>query len=200
MIQQKNEHVAWPLWGVLAGALGGMAASLAMNGFQKLWSKLVPMPSGGEPSTVKVARKVSGAANTALAKDKTAAAGQLVHYAFGTALGGAYGLIVEYRPNFAKGSGALFGLGSALLFDEAAVPVAKLGKAPTKTKPITHAYSAASHLVFGLVTETIRRTARPDVRLIKDARPAPLKRRLAVGRSSTKAEFRSNDHGRPSKR
>ena len=42
------------------------------------------------------------------------------------------------------------------LLDEAAVPAAGLGSAPQDTSLATHAYGAASHLVYGWVLEGVR--------------------------------------------
>lgn len=142
-----------PLAGLLAGIAGGLAASLAMDGFQALWGKLVPMPESDEPATVKAAEKLADATGSGLAKSEKEVAGQLVHYAFGAVLGGAYGLIAEYRPQIKVGAGSLFGLAGAVLFDEIAVPAAGLSGPTTAAPPATHAYALASHLIYGLATE-----------------------------------------------
>ena len=41
-----------------------------------------------------------------------------------------------------------------------AVPAAGLSGPPSKTPPVTHAYALASHLVFGSVSEGVRRGLR----------------------------------------
>jgi hypothetical protein len=43
-----------------------------------------------------------------------------------------------------------------VLLDEVAVPAAGLAPAPGDTSLITHAYGAASHLVYGWVLEGVR--------------------------------------------
>ena len=151
-----------PLRGFAAGIVAGLVASLAMDLFQKGWAKAVPMPSSGDdPATVKAAQKASRAATGEyFAKSDKAAAGQWAHYLFGAGLGGAYGLLAEYRPEVTTGFGTGFGLGSGVLFDEVAVPAAGLTGPPGDYPAVSHAYSAASHVVFGSVNEGVRRLLR----------------------------------------
>ena len=151
-----------PFRGLAAGIAAGLIASFAMDQFQKLWSLALPPPeSDGDPATVKAAQRTSKAMlGTRLAKDEKKAAGGVVHYLFGAGLGGAYGLLAEYRPGVTRAAGVPFGLTTATLFDEMAVPAAGLSKPPTDTAAATHAYSYVSHLVFGTVTEGVRRVLR----------------------------------------
>ena len=132
-----------------------------MNLFQKAWASALPPPSSGDdPATVKAAQHASRAATGEyFAKEDKAAAGNAVHYLFGAMLGGAYGLIAEYRPEVTKGFGTLFGAASAA-FDEVGVPAAGLSGPATDFPAATHAYALASHVVFGGVTEATRRLVR----------------------------------------
>ena len=153
-----TKHQPDPLRGLAAGIAGGLVASLAMNLFQKAWAATLPLPkSSDDPATVKAAQKFSRAATGAyFAQADKEAAGNAVHYLFGAMLGGAYGLIAEYRPEVTTGGGTLFGLGSAA-FDELGVPAAGLSRPPTDFPASTHAYGLASHIVFGAVTEAMRK-------------------------------------------
>ena len=150
-----------PIRGLAAGIAAGLVASLAMNLFQKAWAAALPMPGDqDDPATVKAAQRVSRAATGEyFANENKEAAGEAIHYLFGAVLGGAYGLLAEYRPEVTKGYGTLFGLGSAV-FDEVAVPAAGLSKPPTDFPAVTHAYALASHSVFGGVAEATRRLLR----------------------------------------
>ncbi len=155
----RNEPA--PFRGLAAGIAAGLVASLAMNLFQKAWASALPPPaSGDDPATVKAAQKISRAATGQFfAKADKEAAGDAVHYLFGAMLGGAYGLIAEYRPVVTKGYGTLFGAASAA-FDEVAVPAAGLTGPPTDFPAAIHAYALASHILFGGVTEATRRLVR----------------------------------------
>lgn len=149
-----------PLRGALVGLVGGLVASGAMNAFQAAWQAAAPSDSfsDGEPSTVETAEKVAAATGEeAIPEGSKSTAGNAVHYAFGAALGAAYGWAVEYMPQLKLGGGTAFGLGSMLLFDDVAVPAAGLGEVPTESSLSTHAYSAASHLVYGSTLEAVRR-------------------------------------------
>ena len=150
-----------PFRGLAAGIAAGQIASLAMNLFQKAWAKALPLPSSGDdPATVKAAQKVSRAATGEyFAKAHKSAAGTAVHYAFGAMLGGAYGLLAEYRPEVTKAGGTLFGAAASAL-DELAVPAAGLSAPPTDFPAATHTYGMVSHLVFGGVTEATRKLLR----------------------------------------
>jgi putative membrane protein len=154
-------HAPTPIRGLAAGLAGGLIASFAMDRFQSLWSKAVPMPEGGDPATVKAASKLSCiATGEPIAEPDKKQAGSIVHYLFGAGLGAAYGLAAEYRPVVTKGFGTGFAAASATLFDEIAVPAAGLSGPPSKSPPQVHAYSYASHLLFGAVNEGVRRALR----------------------------------------
>ena len=153
-----------PLRGLAAGIAAGLVASLAMNLFQKAWAKTLPQPkSDDDPATVKAAQQVSRAATGEyFAKEDKQAAGNTMHYLFGAALGGAYGLLAEYRPEVTNGHGTLFGAASAAI-DELGVPAAGLSGSPTEFPAAAHAYALASHVVFGAVSEATRRLVRAAV-------------------------------------
>jgi putative membrane protein len=149
------------LRGAVAGALAGVVASFAMDRFQALVSTLAPSDSDEEPATAKAADRVKQAVDGApVPEEQQPLAGQLVHYLLGAGLGVAYGVAAEFRPAVTTGFGAPFGLGVAAALDEAAVPAVGLGSSPRETPPSTHAYTIASHLVFGTVAELTRRQVR----------------------------------------
>jgi len=179
-----------PLKGMIAGAAGGLVASWVMNQFQALWSRMaygVERPHGaqalqqGSPRHG-VARELQergrdreaddAAIRTAVVvserllglelaeREKKEMAGAVVHYAFGVATGGLYGAIAELKPATTAGAGLPFGAAVWLIADEIIVPALGLSKPPTEYPPSTHAYSIASHLVYGLTTEIVRREVR----------------------------------------
>lgn len=150
-----------PVRAIAAGIAAGLVASLAMDLFQKAWGRVVDMPQGGDPATVKAAQKASRAATgKPLAGADKDRAGQVVHYAFGASLGAAYALAAAYRPGITRGFGTAFGLATATAFDEMAVPAVGLSKSPETFPPRSHVYGYLSHLVFGSVTEAVRRALR----------------------------------------
>ncbi|WP_380782156.1 DUF1440 domain-containing protein [Sphingomonas sp. R86520] len=158
MARTPTDTAPNPWAAAAAGLVAGLAASLAMDLFQAGVAALSSSESDAEPATQKAADKVSKAvAGHAISDDRKPLAGQVVHYALGAGLGIAYAVAAEYRPAVTAGYGTAFAAVTTSLLDEAAVPAAGLGEAPWNTAPTTHLYSAASHIVFGTVTEGVRR-------------------------------------------
>lgn len=159
MSERDNSATVRVARGVVAGVIAGAVASFAMDRFQAAVSPLLPSSGGDdEPATAKAADALARAAIGREVPDADKPlAGQAIHYALGIGLGVAYGIAAEFRPAVTTGYGAAFGVGTATLLDEAAVPAVGLGSPPWKSDLPTNLYSYASHLVFGGVTELVRR-------------------------------------------
>ncbi len=154
---------------VAAGALGGLAASFVMNQFQALWSKTAKRvsnngadektsPSEDEDATIKIARRISRTiAGHELSEDDKKWAGPVVHYAFGTLIGAAYGALAETAPAFRSGFGAAYGGMVWLGADEVAVPALRLSRPALESPLSSHAEALASHIVYGVTTDLARR-------------------------------------------
>ena len=175
--------------GLVAGVAGGIVASWTMNQFQSFWGKMmegVERPHGaqslqqGSPdhgiarelqergnddeddnAAVRAATAVAElVTDKKLTKEEKEIAGAVAHYAMGVVSGGIYGAAAELAPATTVGVGLPFGAAVWLLADEAVVPAVGLSKAPTEYPLSIHAYALASHLVFGVSTEAVRRTVR----------------------------------------
>ena len=167
------------LKGAAAGLVGGLVASWTMNQFQAVWFKAAEAleKSNGEPkaelqetstsdenATVKAARAISeGVFGRELKENEKEFAGNAVHYAFGSTTGAFYGAMAEVTPEVTVGAGVPFGAAFWLAADETVVPLLGLAKGPTAYPVSTHAYALASHLVYGLTTELVRRAIRKAV-------------------------------------
>lgn len=163
-----------PWKGAFAGLVGGFAASWVMGQFQnavpaEAFAELLgeDTDSGGgsgddeEPATVEAAEGVSeGVFDHRLTKAEKKKAGPAMHYGLGTAAGAAYGAAAELWPTAASGFGLPFGTAFWLGADEVAVPTLGLSKPPTEQPASTHLYALASHLVYGLTTDVLRRGIR----------------------------------------
>jgi putative membrane protein len=156
----------------VAGALAGVFASFLMEQFQSAWKnvseELNARPKSStpqdEPSTVKVAQAISkGLINEEIRKENRAAAGESVHYIMGGISGALYGMAAEVTPLATAGDGVAFGTSVWMAADNAVVPALGLAKPPTETPWSTHIYALSSHLVYGVVTETVRRALRTVV-------------------------------------
>jgi uncharacterized membrane protein YagU involved in acid resistance len=82
-----------------------------------------------------------------------------VHYAFGTTVGLLYGMTAALWPGAATGFGALFGTAVWIGADEAALPALGLSAPPHEYDVSHHLYGFAAHLLYGTVTEGVRRSA-----------------------------------------
>ena len=159
------------LKGLAAGILGGLVASWVMDKFQYAWMEMASSSSqsdqnqdNSEPATVKSAEIVSQKLfDHQLTKDEKKIAGDAVHYATGGASAAVYGIAAEFVPEVTAGAGLPFGTAVWLLVDEGAVPLLHLSKGPTEYPLSTHLYALASHFVYGVTTEVVRRTLRRTV-------------------------------------
>jgi uncharacterized membrane protein YagU involved in acid resistance len=144
--------------GAAIGIVAGLAASFAMNQFQAAVSALSDSDDDREPATDKAANRVAVATTgEELGDEQKKLGGEAVHYALGAALGAAYGASAAVRPEVTAGFGTAFGIGTAAVLDEAAVPATGLGETPWETPISTHMYTLASHLVFGVALESSRK-------------------------------------------
>jgi putative membrane protein len=164
------------LKGLAAGAIGGLVASWVMDKFQYAWMEVARNTSHGdqssteansddnEPATVKAAEMVSQKIfGHQLAKDEKKIAGDAVHYATGATSAAVYGIAAEFAPEVTAGAGIPFGTAVWLFVDEGAVPLLRLSKGPTDYPLSSHLYALASHFVYGVTTEVVRRTLRRSI-------------------------------------
>ena len=166
--------------GIIAGALAGVAGSLAMNQFQRL----AAMARGGREAadaTIGIprtgrgpqpAQAIGNASDDATARVANAAlstvgyqltdprakqmAGEFVHLAFGALNGALYGAAVEMDPRLRAAAGVPFGLTVWAFADEGFVPALGLLRSPRESSAELHAYSALSHAIYGATTEFVR--------------------------------------------
>jgi hypothetical protein len=161
--------------GLIAGMIGGAAASWVMDEAQAGLSKLKratngdgkskPQPESGgnrgEPATARAADAISRSVfHHELGAEEKPIAGSAVHYAFGTAVGGLYGVLMERWPRSDFRAAAGFGPVLWLASDEVAVPLAGLSKRPREYPISAHASALAAHVVYALTVELVRRGLR----------------------------------------
>ena len=177
------------LKGLAAGVIAGLVASAAMNQFQKRLSKMLAgenrshgtqslqpgTPGHGagrmleergkddpnDDAAERLANVVSvGVANHELDEDTKATAGTLLHYGFGMSMGALYGAVAEIVPQTTAGAGTLFGAAVWLGADEGVTPLLGLSKSASEYPLSVHAAAFASHIVYGLTAEGVRRAVR----------------------------------------
>jgi len=182
---RKTNRQPEVLKGLAAGTIGGLVASWVMEEFQYAWVKVSnslqqrretnfssathaeqsqSVDEEREPATVKAAEMVSEKIfGHQLAQDEKKMAGDAVHYATGAASAAIYGVAAELVPEVTFGAGLPFGTAVWLVVDEGAVPLLGLSKAPSEYPLSTHIYALASHFVYGLTTEVVRRALRRTI-------------------------------------
>lgn len=170
MLYRKLLYRDASVWkGLAAGLAGGLAAAWVMNQYQKGWSKVAaagnghPRPSGKTEAsaTEKTASAIAeNVFHQKLPENQKKPASSAVHYILGSAIGAAYGVTAEFAPKTTIAAGLPFGAAVWLGADEVAVPLLHLGPSASDTSLSTHAYALSSHLVYGAVTDGIRRLVR----------------------------------------
>lgn len=178
--------------GLIAGLIGGLAASFVMNRFQASLSKSVEgvarshgaqslqqgaprrgiarklQKHGGDHEQEDATERFASAASEQMFDHKLTAhqkdiAGTANHYWFGILAGGVYGMAAEVLPRVTTGCGLTFGALVWLAADEGVTPALGLSKS-TRHYPLRiHAYSITAHLVFGLTAEIARRMTRKSL-------------------------------------
>jgi putative membrane protein len=143
------------LWkGLVAGVVAGVVATLAKT----IAEKYYPPRVHGEPEPQEeLVEKLAG--HHLDSKTKAVASGA-IEWGFGAAAGAAYGALAEYYPAASSRGGATFGLTLMTLTHETALPMMGLEAPLDEQTPREHASEAATHVIYGVVAERVRRLVR----------------------------------------
>ncbi len=143
---------------LVAGLIGGIVATAAKSVAERAF----PPRTHGEPEPPEVlADKLAGEFGTGpLTDSETAVAAQGIHWGFGAAVGAMYGVVAEYFPAATDKDGASFGMALAAFTHEGALPAMGLSAAVADQTTREQTSEMASHVVFGVVTESVRRFVR----------------------------------------
>lgn len=140
------------------GLLAGLVAGLAATAVKSLAEKMYPPRTHGEPAPPEVlAEKLAG---HELDDDTKLIASEAIHWGFGAMAGAAYGALAEFYPAATAKEGASFGLALMTLTHETALPAMGLGAASEDQTTREHTSEAATHLLFGVVAEKVRKIVR----------------------------------------
>ena len=150
---------------VLAGVVGGLVGSLAMKGYIVAARRLhgdrsSPAFDQGGPSHQVAELAFRGVAGRSLTPAERVVGGEVVHYAFGAFVGAIYGGLAEYQPWVLAGYGLLFGVGVFVAADESSMPALGLTNKPWDETLGAQAEHLGAHLVFGVVSEAVRKPVR----------------------------------------
>jgi len=140
--------------GLLAGLIGGLVATAAKT----LAERIYPPRTHGEPEPPDVlAEKLAG---HELVGTQREVAVEAIHWGFGALTGAAYGALAEYYPAATVKDGAGFGMTLSSLTHGTVLPAMGLSAEPEEQTVRERTSEMASHVVFGVVTETVRRVVR----------------------------------------
>jgi putative membrane protein len=144
--------------GLLAGLIGGLVATAAKT----LAERIYPPRTHGEPEPpTLLAERVAGHELTGPQKD---IAVETIHWGFGALTGAAYGALAEYYPAATAKDGAGFGMALSSLTHGTMLPAMGLSAEPEEQTARERTSEMASHVVYGVVTETVRRVVRRMLR------------------------------------
>jgi uncharacterized membrane protein len=147
--------------GAAAGAVAGLAGSAVMEIFQTYSASLFQPSGSNPPATEQAAQRAARlSAGARLRRADRQVGGTAVHYVTGAITGAAYGSFAEAAPGVTRWRGLALGLACATLIDQIAVPLAGFARPAWRYSLRTHLYAYASHAVFGVVTEAVRKALR----------------------------------------
>lgn len=140
--------------GMLAGFIGGIIATAAKTMAERVY----PPRTHGEPEPPDVlAEKI---ACHHLPDDQRQIASEAIHWGFGAVVGAAYGALAEFYPAATGKDGVNFGMTLMALTHEGALPAMGLSAEPMDQTTREKSSEMTTHIIFGVVTETVRRAVR----------------------------------------
>jgi putative membrane protein len=136
--------------GLLAGLIGGLVATAAKT----LAERIYPPRTHGEPEPPDVL------AGHELVGTQKEVATEAIHWGFGALTGAAYGALAEYYPAATAKDGAGFGMALSSLTHGTVLPAMGLSAEPEEQTARERTSEMATHVVYGMVTEMVRRVVR----------------------------------------
>jgi putative membrane protein len=140
--------------GLIAGAIGGLVATAARTFFERI--DIARSDAESEPPLV-LAQRLAGHALRGAQRTATV---ESIQWGFGALTGAAYGALAEYYPAATAQDGASFGLALEGLTQQRGLPILESSAAPEHHPIGEQSREVASYMVYGMVTETIRRFVR----------------------------------------
>jgi len=150
--KQKQRSLAK---GLLAGLIAGVVATAAKMVVERLFPPQTPVESE-PPAPV---GKLAVVGRTLTPAEKNAAA-QGLQWGFGAAAGAVYGGLAEFYPAATAKDGASFGLALATMTHEGPLPALGISMGRQNQTVRDRSSEMTSHMVFGIVAETVRRVVR----------------------------------------
>ena len=143
---------------LLKGLLAGLVAGVVATAVKTLAERIYPPRTQGEPEPTEIlAEKLSGHPLDATTK---AIESEAIHWGFGALTGAAYGALAEFYPAATSKEGASFGIALMTLTHGKALPAMGLSAEPEDQTFREQSSEAATHVLYGVVTERVRSMVR----------------------------------------
>jgi uncharacterized membrane protein YagU involved in acid resistance len=157
--------------GVIAGLAASWVKALTEPRLQAAAERILP-PSAAQkqevgadpagrpenmPPAVLVGRAATALHHGSLTDRQRLRAQEVIHYGFGAGLGVAYGAAAKRWPAVTRGRGALMGLAIYGGTHASALPALGIQRPPWRLARAAVAWESASHVVFGVALEALRR-------------------------------------------
>ncbi len=142
------------LKGAVAGLIGGLIATAAKTAAERIY----PPRTHDEPEPASILAEKFGAPRLHTTEKKAAEEG--IHWGFGALTGAAYGVMAELYPQVTAKGGTTFGLALMTITHEGALPALGLSAPPAEQEGREHRSEMATHIVYGIVCETVRNLVR----------------------------------------
>lgn len=147
---------------VLKGFVAGMIAGLVGTAAKSLAEVISPVSREvAIKPRVRAADAISEEfTGEHLDEEQEATADQLIHWTFGTLVGGVYGAVTELAPPSQAGIGLPFGTALWTMTHESMLPLLNLAPPPSRQPLQRQASELTTHLVYGATVEIVRRIVR----------------------------------------
>jgi len=144
--------------GLVAGLLGGLAGTAAKTVAERVY--LSRAHGQKEPPELVVERSPG----RGLMRVRKKIPKEALQWGFGAAIGAAYGVAVEYYPPASAKDGAGIGMALSSMTYDTVLPAVGLAPDPAEQDVQERTTEMTMHVVFGAVTETVRRAVRRMLR------------------------------------
>ena len=152
-IVRKQAYAKSLAKGLLAGLIGGLVATVAKSVAEKFYP---PLPHDDSDPCALPAEALTGEDLAVLHEKAT----RRFHWGVDALAGAAYGAVAEFYPAATAKDGAGFGVTLASLKQDGALPILGLAPQPARKTTRERAREMTTHVIFGVVTESVRRVVR----------------------------------------
>jgi putative membrane protein len=158
MSKKPVKTLTKPTHNLLKGAIAGLIGGLAATAAKTLAERIYPPRTHGEPEPLAIAAEKLGEPIVETPEKRAVEEG--IHWGFGALTGAAYGVMAELYPQVTAKGGSTFGLALMTVTHQGALPALGLSALPEEQQGRERRSETATHIVYGIVCETVRSVVR----------------------------------------